>query len=63
MREWLEQTFGVRVLRWAEWDGEQDTYECLLGGKVILTDSLPLLIRAITEGRGWVLPAQASLAA
>lgn len=63
MRDFLEQTFACSFRRYAEFNGESEVFEAVQNGKVLVADSLPLLISAFTAGRFIVLPAQLLLAA
>ena len=49
MRDMFESLFSCKVLAWAEWDGENETFTVLHNGKIIRADSLLLLTAALTE--------------
>ena len=51
MREWIERTFSAQVITWAEWDDDGERYEVLANGRLIVADSLGLLIEALNAQR------------
>lgn len=50
MQEFLTDTFGVEVIRWAEPTEDGELYEVIHRGRVIRADSLALVLAAVREG-------------
>lgn len=52
MREFLESTYGIRFLAFNEPTGDEDAsvqFIALHNGRMILADSLPLILSALVE--------------
>jgi len=49
MREFIEDQYGVEVIRWAEPTEDGELYEVIHRGRVIRADTLALVLSAVQE--------------
>lgn len=49
MREFIEDQYGVEVIRWAEPTEDGELYEVIHDGRVIRADTLALVLAAVQE--------------
>lgn len=44
MREFIERQYNCTFIRFADFDGEHEMFECIVNGELILADSLALML-------------------
>lgn len=49
MREFIENHFHAKVIRWDEFDGDTYTFEVIFQGQMIRADNAALILRALME--------------